>query len=349
MPCACSAVTGFALPVVLVLLGALLLLGSALAVLGTNDLSLAGHERDSARAYYTAEAGAVKGYYYLTRVAPDGSADGSWRTAELTEPLATGEQYTIAVADGTGPFAGSILITSTGQANRARRAVRLVVSPSGLLPVDKAIVTQGPVGTQGVVQGDVAAASVDRGTQVSGQILGPQPLPQVNLDALRKLARAQGTYFRGASSGRVDDGRVTLTDSTGYRRPLPTTFTTSGDDRTGAVHVIFIDDSAPGAGDGTVRLDGRYTIGGLIVAMGATSAVQPDDSFGGNFTIDGIFYTPGDVRLNGGGSAQNLTGAILAGQGITLNGSHVTVIFSPQRVARAAAASMTIGSSSAVR
>jgi hypothetical protein len=363
-------VNGFVLPSVLAFLGALLLLGMALAVLATTEMSLADQERDAARAYYAAEAGALKAYHYLTRVAPDGTADGSWRTPGLTEPLATGEEYTMAVADGAGPSAGSILIAATGRANRLVRRVQLLVSPTGLRGLDQAIVTPGPVGSQGVVDGDVAALSVERGTQVTGRILGPRPLPAIDLAALRRVAQAQGTYFSGATRGRVEGGVATLTDGTGYRRALPTTFTTTSDDRTGAVHVIFIDDSAPGAGDGTLRVDGRYTIGGLIVALGTGPPGQPDEDgeddsgpdeigdspgaplqghrvavrLGGDFTLAGIVYTPGAVRLNGGGQAQNLVGAVLAGQGVTLNGNRVTVEYSPGRVARAAAASMRIAS-----
>jgi hypothetical protein len=77
----------------------------ALAVLATTEMSLADQERDAARAYYAAEAGALRAYHYLTQIAPDGTADGSWRTPGLTEPLAPGEEYTMAVADGAGPTA----------------------------------------------------------------------------------------------------------------------------------------------------------------------------------------------------------------------------------------------------
>lgn len=153
---------------------------------------------------------------------------------------------------------------------------------------------------------------------------------------------AQGYYFKGAVRSSVSGGVVTLSDSFGHSATLPTDFTTTPrNDATGTVNIIFVDNSTPGANDGGLSLNGNYTLGGFIITMGA-SQLQTDDTFGGNFTVNGVVYSPGDVNVHGGGNPQdrvNLTGGILAGQSVDLRGNHVSVTYDATKMRRAGGAS----------
>jgi hypothetical protein len=68
------------------------------------------------RALALAEAGVERALFYLRTTAPDGTTDGSWRTANQTETYSDHGDYTVSVVDGTGDNLGKILITCTGRA-----------------------------------------------------------------------------------------------------------------------------------------------------------------------------------------------------------------------------------------
>lgn len=88
------------------------------------------------RALSLAEAGLERALYYLRTTAPDGTTNGSWRTASLTETLGDG-RYTLTVSNGTGANSGLIVVTSTGRISdgtstsydpvEVRRTIRMVV------------------------------------------------------------------------------------------------------------------------------------------------------------------------------------------------------------------------------
>lgn len=336
---------GVVLPLTVLLLVLLALLGAAVLDAGLNERTAASGQLLTARAFAAAEAGAQKAFYYLTTSGPGGTpVDGStWRTTGYTESLPapnSGDSFTVSVQDGTGAQAGNVVILSTATVGGHRRRIQLIVAGPGNLG-SNAISTPGTVGPYGVANGNAAGTpSGTPGTQiVNGSWLPPlSQLPKVNLNGLRATAMAQGTYFKGAVTTTISGGLVTVSDKYGHTATLPQTFTTTGNDGTGTVNVIFVDNSSPGANDGGFRLSGNYTMGGFIITM-AASQLQTDDSFGGDFTINGVVYTLGDVKVNGGGNADNVTGGVLADQSVSLKGNHVTVAYDREKMKRAGAAS----------
>lgn len=339
---------GIVLILSLMLMAILSLLGVIFLTTSLTESNISRNGVLSAQAFYVAEAGAHRAYAYLRNVAPDGTVDSSWRTAGWTEcmgpaptpPCPAGvPSYTLVVADAPG---GAIAVTSTatlsGTTHTATRKIQLTLNGPTNMGTN-AVTTQGTVGPGGVINGNVAATAV-AGTTVNGTISGAAPLPGVNYTTLKAMAQAQGYYFVGAVTSSVNGGVVHVSDSYGHSATLPTTFTTTGNDSTGTVNVIFFDNSCSVCNDGNFSLSGNYTLGGLIVAMGTGSSLS--DALGGNFTVNGIILTSGTVTQNGGGSSTNTTGSVYAGLGVTLNGSHTEVTFDSMRVRRAGALSIGI-------
>jgi hypothetical protein len=106
-------------------------LGSGILSLGMQSARRGRLDAMRTRALGLAEAGADKALAYLRTVAPDTTNDGSWRTTGLTEAIDGNSDYTMVVANGTGPNAGKVVVTSTGRVTEGestiRRSVRVVV------------------------------------------------------------------------------------------------------------------------------------------------------------------------------------------------------------------------------
>lgn len=83
----------------------------------------------------------------------------------------------------------------------------------------------------------------------------------------------------------------------------------------------------------------RKLQGGFLFSLAARSLQVPDDQLGGNSPIHGVLYPPGDIGLNGGGNATDVTGGILAGQAVDIEGNHDTVTSDATRTRRAGGAS----------
>lgn len=337
---------GIILPMTIIIMMLFALMAAALLGFGVNERTAASSQILTARAFAAAEAGAQKAYYYLTTSGPGGTpVDGStWRTTGYAENLPapnSADSFTVTVQDGTGAQVGNAVIVSTATVSGHQRRIQMIVAGSGSLG-SNAISTTGTIGNYGIVSGNAAGtASGNPGTTVeSGSWKPPiSRLPKVNLNGLRAKAQAEGYYFKGEVTTRVSGGVVTMSDNYGHTATLPTTLTTTGDDTTGTVNVIFIDNSSPTANDGGFSLNGNYTLGGFIVSMGASTLQSADDTFGGTYTVNGVVYSPGDIRLNGGGNATNLTGGILAAQSVEIRGNHDRVTYDATKMKRAGGAS----------
>lgn len=122
---------GSALVSALTVLVLIFVLGSGILSLGLQSARRGQMDAMRVRALGLAEAGAEKALAYLRTVAPNGSTNGSWRTTGRTEEIDGGSDYTLVVANGTGPNAGKVVITSTGRVKEGettiRRTVRVVV------------------------------------------------------------------------------------------------------------------------------------------------------------------------------------------------------------------------------
>jgi hypothetical protein len=115
---------GSVLLTTMIILMVLSSLGAALLSLTSASLFRSQKDTLRAQALDAAEAGAEKAIYYVRGTAPDGTVNGSWRTAGRTESLAAGTgNYTISVGDGTGDDTGKIVIVSTGTSTNGTRSV----------------------------------------------------------------------------------------------------------------------------------------------------------------------------------------------------------------------------------
>ena len=112
---------GSILILTLVLMTASVIMAMAYCSLVRNDTVLLNSQSDKTHALYIAEAGLNQAAWYLLHTAPDGTVDGSWRTAAYPAPPDSGPNdprsesfagggYTIWVQDADG----EILITSSG-------------------------------------------------------------------------------------------------------------------------------------------------------------------------------------------------------------------------------------------
>jgi len=74
-----------------------------------------------------------------------------------------------------------------------------------------------------------------------------------------------------------------------------------------------------------LQLNGNIgTIGGFFVVVGdvITDPDETDDAvINGNGTIDGVIYTLGEFRINGGGGNLNVNGGVWAGEEVRINGN----------------------------
>jgi hypothetical protein len=106
---------GSALIIALVILLVLFVMGSGVLSISSQSMRRGHFDALRMQALSVAEAGAERALHYLRTQAPDGTTNGSWRTAGLTEQMGTLGTYTLVVQDGTGDNAGKAVIISTGQ------------------------------------------------------------------------------------------------------------------------------------------------------------------------------------------------------------------------------------------
>jgi Tfp pilus assembly protein PilX len=129
---------GVALILTLLFMLTLTVIVAAFLFMGSEGVKHARVQIEDAKTFYLAEAGLDRAIWYLRNTAPDGSTDGSWRTAAYpatpgpnpTDPRqeALGEgSYTMWVED-SGP---DIQITATGSVNNMQRTIRQLGVLSG--------------------------------------------------------------------------------------------------------------------------------------------------------------------------------------------------------------------------
>jgi Tfp pilus assembly protein PilX len=130
--------SGFILILTLIFMVTLVVAVAAYISFLSSDMRNISFQVDSTKAFYIAEGGINKAVWYLDNTAPDGSIDGSWRTASYPEPFGvdptdpkresfSAGTYTIWVeTSGT-----DILITSSGEINNAQRVIQQTISMSG--------------------------------------------------------------------------------------------------------------------------------------------------------------------------------------------------------------------------
>lgn len=300
---------------------------TSLGHLGGTHMRNAGHNLQSLKAFYLAEAGLERTKSILKNEVSfqDGTAldGGAWTTVNLGDG-----QFRYKVentADGilmrrkiTGDAA-----VPTIASPKSTRAIEMIVSKPDNLPADfwdYSIYSGGDIDANGNaydVNGDVIAGDDIEYTSDhfnNGEFEDPSasPLANLNYDVLKGIAQSQiydghDNYYTAA-----EIGVVPYPQDFYYTDPDPIAGTP------GVPHVVYV--------EGDLTLNGNWgTMGGFIVVVGdvlTNPDAEADGTINGNGTIDGVLYTIGEFRINGGGAGGiNITGGIFAADEVRLNGS----------------------------
>ena len=122
---------GVSLLLAMIFMMVLAVMATGYVFLVTSSVRLINAQQNDAKAFYLAEAGLNKAVWYLTHTAPDGSANGSWRTSGY--PQDPGPDPTDAREEnmGEGAFiiwvendSGKVMITARGMVNDGTRTIR---------------------------------------------------------------------------------------------------------------------------------------------------------------------------------------------------------------------------------
>ena len=105
---------GFAIPLFLVLVTALLAIVGSVTYIATSGVRNISGKLEDQRVYYIAEAGIHKAVWYLTAPGGEGGLGMAWKTTGVTEEFGGGS-YEIIVENYPNPvFANSLKIITTG-------------------------------------------------------------------------------------------------------------------------------------------------------------------------------------------------------------------------------------------
>lgn len=147
---------------------------------------------------------------------------------------------------------------------------------------------------------------------INGTVSGDatSPLPWLDFEQLWNISESQGNrYIAGA-------GNKVVNADTGLEG-FPSSFWYN--ETAGVPNIVYVETD--------LLLNGDIgTIGGFFVVVGDI-LTDPDETDGidinGNGQIDGMVYTRGEFRVNGGGGSDvlNVNGGVWAGEEIRLNGN----------------------------
>jgi cytoskeletal protein CcmA (bactofilin family) len=138
------------------------------------------------------------------------------------------------------------------------------------------------------------------------------PLARLDFEQLYTISQAQGNVYDAGRLKEVQKDNDQFPASFWYSAP-----TDPNDPTTGVPNVVYITTD--------LQVNGNIgQIGGIFVVVGDV-ITDPDDTqdttLNGNGTIDGLVYTRGEFRINGGATGLNVNGGIWAGEEARLNGS----------------------------
>ena len=175
------------------------------------------------------------------------------------------------------------------------------------------------------IDGDVVyAGEVDGDTSnINGELIHDptiRPLPMLEFEELRVMSAMQGNLWdeerlqlmQLERSLPEDQREDTIPSSFWYQEPTDPT-----DPTTGIPNIVYIECDLP--------LNGNVgVLGGFIVVVGdiiTDPDITDDMIINGNGDINGVIYTRGIFRVNGGGNAElNIDGGVICGELGRLNG-----------------------------
>ncbi|PKP57985.1 hypothetical protein CVT91_09475 [Candidatus Atribacteria bacterium HGW-Atribacteria-1] len=331
---------GMALLTTLIFVFILVTFAVALLTMTSNDTKLSALQRDSTEAFYIAEAGIEKAFWYLNTSTTNGGKGLDWRTdgvyLEETYPDGSTNYYQITV-EVDPSNAEQIIITSKGvvfDGNKVYGSRKIEVkakkgiSPSSDVAYNYAIATEVDLTFSGNVQtfgGDVHAngnlnisgvgtniyvyngeATATGTNEYSGIKLEMQTYPKIDFDYYKQLAKDNNSYYGNNTS--IVFSTYTLLNG-----------------------IHFIDGDVEIKGDLDI-VDGTIFATGEIKVTGkpTINRTQSDDydnplaiiakgdiTLGGNVYVEGVIQTEGVFTINGSITVYN--GAVVADEGL-LNG-----------------------------
>ncbi|MFH1577874.1 MAG: pilus assembly PilX N-terminal domain-containing protein [Candidatus Omnitrophota bacterium] len=203
---------------------------------------------------------------------------------------------------------------------QAERIVEVMLSggtPSNFF--DNVVYSAGDVTLNGdtyIIDGDVIYADTINDTDhITGTVINEpeaSPLALFDFEELRAISQTQGNVYNDARLDDVQDGSDSFPTDFWFSDPTDPT-----DPTTGEPNVVYI--------EADLKLNGSIgTIGGFFVVVGdvvTNPGAVEDLTINGNGQIEGIIYTRGQFRINGGGGNLNVDGGVWAGTEVRLNGN----------------------------
>jgi len=271
---------------------------------------------DSARAFWLSEAGIARA---LNQLRSDYYVSGE----DLWSGVLIQGSYSVDV-DILGEMrkvTARSTVPATGQI-RAQHVIEAMISsgtPDNFY--DHAVYSAGDVDFKGnsyIIDGDVLYAG-DSYIQNPGNINGvvtedplASPLARFDFEELLGISATQGNVYDASRLQDVKNGTDSFPGSFWYEEP-----TDPADPATGTPNVVYVLTD--------LQLNGNIgNIGGFYVVVGdvITNPGSVEDlTIDGSGQVDGMIYTRGEFRINGGGSGLNVNGGIWAGEEVRLNGS----------------------------
>lgn len=303
---------GAVLIYIFLVIAVLTILGVAIFNKSVSERSLAQKYVDSTQAFWLAEAGvnqalsALRNNYNTASVSATELGEGGF-SASISS---SGSNKTV-FSTGEVPF---------GTTARASRAIQAEISKD--IPpnfYDNAIYSAEKIRLNGnayTVNGNVIYGEELVYTQnyITGTVTEDSsisPLARFDFQELRDLSSAQGNVYDQARLDDVEDNDDSF--------PADFWFSQSdlNDPSTWVPNVVYI--------EGDLKLNGNIgTKGGFFVVVGDV-LTDPDNTedaiINGNGQIEGLIYTRGKFRINGGAGNLNVNGGVWAGEEARLNGN----------------------------
>lgn len=329
---------GIALILSFIIIVILTILGSALLLRSISERVIAQQYAQSTQAFWLAEAGINCAVRELDDDFNISQADlidacsanlgqGSYAVASLEDTIVGGLAARRVTVEGFVPAGAADPLRTV------RVLIRQDIPPNFF---DNAIYSAGEVDLNGnaySVTGDVRFADeMDNRDNVDGTITQDpsiSPLALLDFEELLAISQRQQNVYVMSGNQLVNEA----TGSTDFPANFWSAQGTDGIDNDGdtsideadeMVNVVYV--------DGNLTLKGNIgTIGGFFAVVGDvinTPDVTQDAVINGNGTIDGVIYTRGEFRINGGAGNLNIDGGVWAGEEARLNGN-ANVTYNP--------------------
>ena len=306
---------GVALIAACMVIVGLVILGGGVMTRAFSERRLTQRYVDSVKAFWLSEAGVSRA---LNELRADFSVPATPWSGTLTQG-----QYSVEVeAVGQMRKVTAYGYVPNTAAARVERIVEAMISggtPSNFY--DNAIYSAGDVDINGnrySVTGDVLYADV-LDVNHPGNITGAMthdpdisPLARFDFEELHTISAAQGNVYDEARLDDVKKGDDSFPGSFWYIEP-----TDPADPTTGTPNIVYVETD--------LQLNGNIgTVGGFFVVVGDV-ITDPEDTedltINGIGQIEGVVYTRGTFRINGGAGILDVDGGVWAGEEARLNGN----------------------------